>query len=110
MTYNDFLPIDHAMTNRARPDGWTVNTIRTQAEIAPVLGAVTRLMEDRGYSEDDLFEMRLALDEATCNAIRHGHRGDPTKEVRIRYHVTVDRAIVEVEDQGEGFDPDRVAD
>src|SRR5687768_3713441 len=91
MAYNDFLRIDHAMTNRARPDGWTLSAFRTQAEIAPVLEAVTRVMEERGYSEEDVFEMRLALDEATCNAIRHGHRGDATKEVRIRYHVTMDR-------------------
>jgi serine/threonine-protein kinase RsbW len=110
MAHDVFLRFDPALTPRARLDGWAVKTLRTKAEVTPVLEAVTRAMQERCFSEDDVFETRLALDEAICNAIRHGHRDDPTKEVRVRYQVTADRAIVEVEDQGEGFDPDRVAD
>jgi serine/threonine-protein kinase RsbW len=110
MIHDVLRHIDSALTPRARRDGWAVKTLRTKAESAAVLEAVTRAMQDRRFSEDDVFEMRLALDEAISNAIRHGHRGDPTKEVRVRYQVTADRAIVDVEDQGEGFDPDRLTD
>jgi serine/threonine-protein kinase RsbW len=54
--------------------------------------------------------MRLALDEALANAVRHGHRGDATKRVEVRYRITAAEALAEVEDQGEGFDPQRVSD
>jgi serine/threonine-protein kinase RsbW len=63
-----------------------------------------------GFTERDVFGVRLALEEAIVNALRHGHRGDPTKSVRVRCLVSPDRILAEVEDQGPGFDPEQVPD
>jgi serine/threonine-protein kinase RsbW len=84
--------------------------IRSAAELAAALDRVAAAMAEAGYPERDVFGMRLALEEALANAVKHGHRGDPTKEVLVRYDVTAEQAVAEVEDQGPGFDPALVPD
>ena len=54
--------------------------------------------------------LRLAVEEAIVNGLKHGHGYDPSKEVRVRYHVTENCAFFEVRDQGPGFDPGDVPD
>jgi serine/threonine-protein kinase RsbW len=83
-------------------------SIRAAAEIGRVADAVVAAMAAAGYSDKDRFAVRLALEEAVANAVKHGHRGDPTKRVRVCYQVRADRVLLEVEDQGAGFDPSRV--
>jgi len=63
-----------------------------------------------GYPDADLFAVRLALEEAVMNAIKHGHNGDTSREVPVRYDVTPEQVVIEVEDEGPGFDPDQVLD
>lgn len=58
-----------------------------------------------GYPHRDLFAVQLALHEALSNAFRHGNANDPSKSVRVRYLVTAWEVLVEVADQGPGFDP-----
>src|SRR5438874_6600705 len=48
-------------------------------EIASVLEAVVAAMQRRGYSEKEIFGVRLALEEALVNAAKHGNRKDYTK-------------------------------
>jgi serine/threonine-protein kinase RsbW len=67
-------------------------------------------MAAAGYPEADRFGVRLALEDALVNAIRHGNRGDPARRVGVRFEVGPDRVLAEVEDEGEGFDPARVPD
>jgi serine/threonine-protein kinase RsbW len=78
--------------------------------VVPLLRAVIAAMRERSFGERDCFAVRLALDEAVVNAVRHGNRGDPTKLVRVRYRVGPGRVVAEVEDEGPGFDPASVPD
>jgi serine/threonine-protein kinase RsbW len=93
-----------------RHDPWQRQSLRSTAETAPVLEAVAAAMIAEAYLETDVFGMRLALEEALVNAVKHGHHYDPSKEVRVRYQVNAQRAVVQVEDEGPGFDPHQVAD
>ena len=76
-----------------------------QAQRSLVLAA-----EQRGYDRASCFALRLALEEALTNAIRHGNRSNPQKNVTVQYQVDSGRVVIEVEDQGEGFDPQAVPD
>lgn len=67
--------------------------------------------------ENDLFWIRLALDEAINNAIIHGHSESLErfeKNFRIKYSIGPGRIVITVEDSGDGFDhqnlPDPTAD
>lgn len=76
-----------------------------------------RIMEDvenNGFDPESVFAIRIALEEALVNAIRHGNRLDPRKKVHVEAQVTPGRAEIIVEDEGPGFDrgtvPDPTAD
>lgn len=89
---------------------WCSRILHVPAEIVPVIEDLVASMERASYSNKEIFGVRLALEEALVNAIKHGHKGDPSKEVRLRYQITRDRLIAEIEDQGPGFDPHAVPD
>ena len=63
-----------------------------------------------GYDEEDTFAIKLAIEEAMTNAVKHGNRNDSSKQITVRYSVTPDQAVILVHDQGSGFTPDRVPD
>ena len=90
--------------------GPVVLALRSAEEVVPALERLSAAMSAAGYPQRDAFALRLALEEALVNALKHGHRGDPSKEVRLRYRVTAEEAVAEVEDQGPGFDPAAVPD
>ncbi len=72
--------------------------------------AIVALMESQGYGEDDVFAIKLAMEEALVNAIRHGNSNDATKFVTLQYFVGEDRIIVSIADEGPGFRPEEVPD
>lgn len=67
-------------------------------------------MEQRGFSPRDVFGVRLALEEALVNAIKHGNRMDPNKSVQVDWTLSESGVRVVIEDEGEGFDVADVPD
>lgn len=67
-------------------------------------------LEKRQYTSRDVFGVRLSLEEAITNAIRHGNGNDKSLEVFISCEITDDVMRVEVQDQGPGFKPEAVPD
>jgi len=63
-----------------------------------------------GYDESATFAIKLALEEAMTNAVRHGNRSDPTKRILVKYTVTIERTEIVIRDEGPGFQPDSVPD
>ncbi len=67
-----------------------------------------------GYNSQCAFAIKLALEEAMINAIKHGNRLDPSKSVHLAWRITPERAEIFIEDEGTGFDrqgvPDPTAD
>jgi serine/threonine-protein kinase RsbW len=71
-----------------------------------LIGAV----EQRKYDKSSVFAIRLALEEALNNAFKHGNKGDPSKAVRVNCQVEDQSVIIDIQDEGEGFDPQSVPD
>jgi serine/threonine-protein kinase RsbW len=63
-----------------------------------------------GYCENATFAIKLALEEAMTNAFRHGNKRDPSKHITVRYEVSREKIEIEVVDEGDGFEPDKVPD
>jgi serine/threonine-protein kinase RsbW len=63
---------------------------------------ITRL-EEIGFPARGIFGVRLALEEALVNAIKHGNGLDPKKEVFVTCQISQDKVRVVIEDQGPGF-------
>jgi len=84
---------------------WHALTIPSVTEsIRDVEDAVAEALEEAEFTENDVFAVRLALDEALVNAIRHGNRYDAKKRVSVKYKVENDGITIVVADEGRGFD------
>jgi serine/threonine-protein kinase RsbW len=90
---------------------WQQEVVQSAEDIAQVIGIITAAaMATAGFTEQEIFRLRLALEEALVNAHKHGHQGDWTKPIRVRYHVSDNGVAAEIEDLGMGFDPAQVPD
>ncbi len=67
-------------------------------------------IERHHFDETCSFAIKLALEEAITNAIKHGNRNDPSKRITLRFRVTPEEAEISVADEGGGFDPGHVPD
>jgi serine/threonine-protein kinase RsbW len=59
--------------------------------------------------QETVADLKLALTEACSNAIRHAYPNGEGR-VHIVYDLQPDRLVIEVVDDGEGFDPERASD
>ena len=65
--------------------------------------ALSGLSGLRPFGEETLSDMKLAVTEACTNSVRHGYQ-DGGGRVEILYELQADRLVVEVADDGPGFD------
>jgi serine/threonine-protein kinase RsbW len=89
---------------------WQMVILRCRSEIVPAIESVLAMLARLGYSARDSVQVRLALEEALVNSVCHGNGDDPAKCVRLRYCADRTSVMIEVEDDGPGFDPDGVPD
>ena len=82
----------------------------TAQDTRKVCEQILSLIRDYKYSEDDIFAIHLALEEALINAVKHGNNMNPDKEVKVEYTIMPDKIDVSVTDQGRGFNSERVPD
>jgi serine/threonine-protein kinase RsbW len=80
---------------------------------------VVQVLSDRmgqmaAFDEDAIHWVGVAVRESVINAIKHGNREHPEKIVTIEFKFTpADRPtelVIQVRDQGEGFEVEEVAD
>ena len=80
---------------------------------SPMLAAmddIVKLAKEMKWNDDAVFALRMGLDEAISNAIRHGNKSNPDKQVEIEVAFAGRSAHIRILDQGEGFDPAKVPD
>lgn len=82
--------------------------VKTLEAAIPVIKQIESWMLKAGYPRIDRFSISLALQEAVTNAVQHGHHGDPNKSLQITFAVRPNEVVIEVQDQGIGFDPELV--
>ncbi len=81
--------------------------------ICQTQGLINRLLDELepvGFTDKERFGIRLALEEALVNAVKHGNRQDAAKTVHIRYQINSQHFLIEIKDEGPGFDPEAVPD
>lgn len=66
--------------------------------------ALSGLSRVRSLPEDTLADLKLALTEACSNSVRHAYDGGEG-HVDISFELHDDRLVVEVADDGTGFEP-----
>jgi serine/threonine-protein kinase RsbW len=66
--------------------------------------ALTAIAGVRPVSDETLHDLKLALTEACTNSVRHAYEDGRVGNVEIVYELEPDRLVVEVGDEGAGFD------
>jgi serine/threonine-protein kinase RsbW len=66
--------------------------------------ALTGLSKLRPLSEETLGDLKLAVTEACSNSVRHGYGNGAEGVVDVLYELQPDRLVIEVVDNGPGFD------
>lgn len=75
--------------------------------------AVTKALKiatENGLPDEALFGIDLAVREAVTNAVKHGNKFDETKTVKITFEKSPQELIINIEDQGAGFELAAVPD
>lgn len=76
------------------------------AHISPVVGRIMAIVTEMGCADGHEWEIELALREALANAVEHGGRRDPSKQIECCVACDHERGmLIVVRDPGEGFDP-----
>jgi len=93
--------------------------IRLQLPSSFELLDLVQVLSDRcssmaGLDEDAAHWVSVSVRESVINAIKHGNKEDADKKVTVAFELTPRDApnqfVIEVLDEGEGFDPEGVAD
>lgn len=87
-------------------------------ELPSDLQAIERAVEEllarskrAGFAyEGRRFNLQVGVTEALANAMLYGNRRDPRKRVRIEARITPESIVINVTDEGLGFDPAAVPD
>ena len=95
------------MSSTNNGNGATVRlTIPARAEYITLCRlALTGIARLRELSDELLADLKLALTEAASNSVRHAYGDADVGVVEISYELFPDRLVIEVVDEGEGFDP-----
>lgn len=83
----------------------------SRLELLSIIDKVVDGVADQlSFEDDDKDAIAISVIEAGTNAIQHGHRHDPSRLVRITFHLLPDALEVEVRDEGTGFDLETLED
>ncbi len=89
--YDEWIPSDTSLGNK-------------------VVLKIVENMQRIGWTDNEIFGIHMALEEAIINAIKHGNKRDPEKQVHVIVNSTLEDFYLKVTDQGEGFNPNDVPD
>jgi serine/threonine-protein kinase RsbW len=105
----EYQPAYHdAFPGMLPKNDWQRQEIHALAELSELSNRLEADLRALGYPRKDTFAVALGLREAVTNALRHGNRGDATRSVLISWHLGDQQVLLEVADEGHGFDPYQV--
>jgi len=85
--------------------------ISSQVQLVDLVHAASEKMaEAAGFDADEALNVGLAVREAVINAIVHGNKQAPDKQVDVVLSTNEDELTATIRDHGGGFDPDATPD
>jgi serine/threonine-protein kinase RsbW len=94
-----------------QPDGTVEFVIPSDLnEARQIQDQIEKQLELCHFEDKEIFGIRLALEEAIVNAIKHGNQMDKAKKVHVRFRVLPDRFDVGITDEGPGYSVEDVPD
>ena len=66
---------------------------------------ISHLAQKAGFDEMAVMEIEVAVEEACVNVVKHAHKSDEAKPLRLQIKIDKQNLTVLVRDEGQGFDP-----
>jgi serine/threonine-protein kinase RsbW len=85
---------------------YTLSVDSSTKHLSEVRDFVAEHAQNIGLSEKDISEIRLAVDEAYTNIIKHAYKNRPSKPVKIEIGVDSKKLWISIMDEGESFKPE----
>ncbi|HTL28980.1 MAG TPA: ATP-binding protein [Tepidisphaeraceae bacterium] len=73
------------------------------AAMRDVQKAILDEVDRNGYTGAAAYAIKIALDEGLINAVKHGNKLDPKKNVRVEANINSEQAEIIIHDEGVGF-------
>jgi len=99
-----------ALFSAVLPREETIEIPSEPASLPRVVVPIMKRLAAAGYGERAEFGVRLALEEALINAMKHGNKMDRSKKIRVAYVLDDKKITIRIADEGKGFDPAAVPD
>ncbi len=80
----------------------------TNIELVQIV--IEEALKQLDLGQDEAHWVGIAVREAVANAVKHGNKLDPEKQVEIDFGVEDDCVVIRVVDEGEGFDVEEIED
>ena len=74
-------------------------------QLAKVRKLVATFAKQQGFSDEQIQDIRLAVDEACTNIIKHAYQYDDSKEFEINIESRDNQLWISILDNGQPFDP-----
>ncbi len=97
-------------SNKGTHREYSLNLPSRQDQIERVEELTDRVSKEMNFSEAERDKIAIAVTEAVNNAILHGNKLDPAKNVFIHISSNERSVTFSIRDQGSGFDPDSLPD
>lgn len=79
----------------------------TTKNLSRVRNFVSSQAKKHGFKDNQINDIRLAVDEACTNVIKHAYRYDETKEFNVDLEFDNSSLLIEITDYGAGFNPSK---
>ena len=73
-------------------------------EVKKTIADILKKLEALEINKRIYNHIRLAISEALMNALEHGNKNDPKKNILIKGSITNRKVEISITDEGEGFD------
>jgi serine/threonine-protein kinase RsbW len=107
------------MTSEHRPGSPENNVVRLEFTSVLEMVDLVQMVGDHvarqiGLDDDTIHWINVAVRESVINAIKHGNQNDTRKRVFVEFEriaaTDMSELTIRVRDQGDGFDPEMLAD
>lgn len=88
----------------------TLSVKASTEHLAQVRDFVAVHAQDMGLSDKDVSDIRLAVDEAYTNIIKHAYQNNPSEEVNIEIGSDSSKLWISLMDEGKSFDPNNYSE
>lgn len=81
-----------------------IKTLSAKKNISMVRNSVEEIAKKAGFTDEDIFNIKLVINEAQVNILEHAYHGDETGEIIFRFITYADRLEIMIKDFGKGID------